>query len=240
MAIKVNLELTVKDTTEAVKRGNVIVIIDVLRCTSSMINALANGARRIIPVKTLREAYRLKSENPSFLLAGERKGTKPKGFDFGNSPLEFTRDKVHDKTLIFTTTSGTAAISRCKTAKYILIASFLNASSVASRALQIASTGEKGVSIVPSGLKGRFCLEDFLCGGAIAEKLVGNDVILSDSVFASLLSFQQAKNSLFNQIMKGKHAQNLAELGFKEDVKFCCQIDVFDIVPSLKNGVVTL
>ena len=240
MNVKVNLELTAKETAEAARQGNIMVVIDVLRCTSSMINALANGAERIIPVKALREAYKLKSEHPEHLLAGERGGTKPEGFDFGNSPLEFTRDKVQGKTLIFTTTSGTAALIRCRTAKSVLIASFLNVSSVASRALKIASREEGEISIVPSGRRGHFSLEDFLCGGAIVEKLTEHNVILSDSAFASLLSFRQAKNSLLNQIMKGEHAQNLVKLGFEEDVKFCCQVDVLDITPSLKNGAITL
>jgi len=240
MNIKVNLELTAKETAEAARQGNIMVVIDVLRCTSSMINALANGARRIIPVKTVREAYRLKSKYPEYLLAGERGGTKPEGFDFGNSPLEFTREKIQGKTLIFTTTSGTVALIRCRNAKSVLIASFLNVSSVASRALKIASREKRGISIIPSGRKGEFSLEDFLCGGAIVEKLTELNVILSDSAFASLLSFRQAKNSLLNQIMKGEHAQNLVKLGFRDDVKFCCQIDLFDITPSLKNGAITL
>jgi len=97
MNVKVNLELTAKEMAEAAKRGNIMIIIDVLRCTSSMINALANGARRIIPVKTVREAYQLNSEHPEYLLAGERGGTKLKGFNFGNSPLEFTRRRFKAK-----------------------------------------------------------------------------------------------------------------------------------------------
>jgi len=240
MTFKVNLELTAKDAVEAVRRRDIIVVIDVLRCTSSMINALANGARRIIPAKTLKEAYRLKSEHPSFLLAGERGGLKPRGFDFGNSPLEFTRGKVYGKTLIFTTTSGTVALFRCRTARHVLIGSFLNVSSVASKTIKIAQREGKDISIVLSGRKGRFSLEDFLCGGAIVEKLAGTDVTLSDAASASLLSFKQAEDSLLDYITKGEHARNLAELGLGEDVKFCCQIDIFDIAPSLNNDAITL
>ena len=240
MVLKVNLELAARDAVEAVRRGDIIVVIDVLRCTSSMTNALANGAKRIIPVKTLREAYKLKSEHPNFLLAGERGGLKPRGFDLGNSPLEFTRDKVHGKTLVFTTTSGTDALFRCRTAKHVLIGSFLNVSSVALKTIKTAQKEEKNISIVLSGRKGRFSLEDFLCGGAIVEKLSGNNVALSDAAFASLLSFKQVEDSLLESIYKGEHARKLAELGFGEDVKFCCQVDVFNIAPSLNDGVVTL
>ncbi len=240
MVIKVNLDLTAKDAAKAVRRGDIIVVIDVLRCTSSMINAFANGARKIIPVKTLKEAYKIKSEHPSFLLAGERGGLKPRGFDFGNSPLEFTRDKVYGKTLIFTTTSGTAALIRCRSAKHVLIGGFLNVSSVASKTIKIAQREGKDISIVLSGRRGHFSLEDFLCGGAIAEKLVGDAVMLSDASFASLLSFKQTKDSLFNCIARDEHARNLVKLGFGEDVEFCCQVDILDIVPSLNNNIITL
>ena len=240
MNLFVRLELKAREAAEAVRRGDVIIIIDVLRCTSSMINALTNGAERIIPIRTLREAYDLKSKYPGYLLAGERGGRKPKGFDFGNSPLEFTRDKVQDKTLIFTTTSGTAALSRRINAERTLIASFLNVSSVASEALRIALKEKRGISIIPSGRKGKFSLEDFLCGGAIAERLIRRDAALSDSALASLLSFQKAKDSLLDCIMRGEHAQNLVKMGFEEDVRFCCQVDIYDVAPSMKNGILTL
>jgi len=240
MVVKVNLEFTAKDAAEAVKRGDVIVVIDVLRCSSSIINAFANGTKRIIPVRTLREAYRLKSEYPDSLLAGERGGLKPKGFDLGNSPLEFIREKVQGKTLIFTTTSGTAALSRCRSAKFVLVGGFLNLSSAASRAIKTAWREEKDISIVLSGRRGHFSLEDFLCGGAFAEKLIESAAVLLDSALASLFSFKQAKDSLLDHVMKGEHARDLAKLGFEEDVKFCCQVDVFDVVPSLKNGAITL
>ena len=240
MNLFVRLELKAREAAEAVRRGDVIIIIDVLRCTSSMINALTNGAERIIPIRTLREAYDLKSKYPGYLLAGERGGRKPKGFDFGNSPLEFTRDKVQGKTLIFTTTSGTAALSRCINAERTLIASFLNVSSVASEALRIALKEKRGISMIPSGRKGKFSLEDFLCGGAIAERLIRRDVALSDSALASLLSFQKAKDSLLDCIMRGEHAQNLVKMGFEEDVRFCCQVDIYDVAPSMKNGILTL
>jgi len=240
MNLFVRLDLSAREAAQAVARGDVIIVIDVLRCTSSMINALANGAERIIPVKTLREAYDLKSKYPNYLLAGEREGRKPRGFDFGNSPLEFTGEKVQGETLIFTTTSGTAALSRCKNAERVFIASFLNVSSVASEVEKIALKEKREISIIPSGQKGKFSLEDFLCGGAIAERLARRNAALSDSAVASLLSFQKAKDSLLNHIMMGKHAQNLVRMGFGEDVRFCCQVDIYDVAPSIKKGVVTL
>ncbi|MBS7654517.1 2-phosphosulfolactate phosphatase, partial [Candidatus Bathyarchaeota archaeon] len=112
MSIKVNIEFLAKDSEKAAKRGDLIIIIDALRCCSSIVTALANGAEAIIPVKTLREAYRIHARNPKYLLAGERGGLKPRGFDLGNSPLEYTSERVHGKIILLTTTSGTTAITR--------------------------------------------------------------------------------------------------------------------------------
>ncbi len=105
------VELCVADADKAVERGDVIVVVDVLRSTSSIVNALANGAKSIVPVATLTEAYALHRLHPEYLLVGEREGRKPKGFHLGNSPLEFSSERVSGMDLIMTTTSGTLADS---------------------------------------------------------------------------------------------------------------------------------
>jgi 2-phosphosulfolactate phosphatase len=240
MTVTLNLEFTARDAVQAVRRKDLIVVIDVLRCTSSILNAYANGAEKVIPTKTLAEAYRLHREHPSFLLAGERGGVRPRGFDLGNSPLEFTRQRVYGKTLILTTTSGTAALSRSRQADRVLIGAFLNASSVAKAATATAETHETGISIVLSGRKGHFSLEDFLCGGAIAEQLLKRKADLSDSSFGALLAFRRAKNRLYETIMTGEHARHLRALGFEEDVRFSCQLDLYSIVPVYKDGSIEL
>jgi len=211
-----------------------------LRCSSSILNAFANGAKEVIPTKTLREAYKLRNEHPEYLLAGERRGLKPQGFDFGNSPLEFTWEKVHGKTLIFTTTSGTTALTRSKTAKWVLIGAFLNAESVATKAIEISERKEIGISIVLSGRKGHFSLEDFLCGGAIVEKLHKKKVDLSDASFAALLAFKRTEDSICENVMMGEHARELIKLGFKKDIEFSCQLGLFKIVPVYKDGIIKL
>ena len=240
MVVKVKLELAARAAVQAVRRKDLIVVIDVLRCTSSILNAFANGAKEVIPTRTLREAHRLRESHPSFLLAGERRGVRPQGFDLGNSPLEFTRQKVSGRTLIFTTTSGTAALIRSKESDWVLIGGFLNAGSVASAALEIAEREEIGVSLVLSGRKGHFSLEDFLCGGAIAGRLLGTNVDLSDSTTGALLAFRQVKEILCETIMTGEHVRNLIDLGFEEDVRFSCQMDLLGNVPAYRNGVIRL
>jgi len=238
LAVKVNLELVARDAIKAVKRRDVIVIVDVLRCSSSILNAFANGAEAVIPAETLREAYDLRRQHSEYLLAGERRGLRPSRFDLGNSPLEFTREKVCGKTLVFTTTSGTAALTRVKEAKWVLIGALLNAKSVATKAMKTAKREHTGVSLVLSGRKGHFSLEDFICAGAVVDSLSGEEVILSDASFAALLAFRQTGNNLCASIMKGEHAKHLVELGFGEDVEFACQLDLLRIAPAYRDGVI--
>jgi 2-phosphosulfolactate phosphatase len=240
MVVKVTVELEARDAVRAVKRRDVIVIIDALRCSSSILNAFANGAKEAIPAKTLSEAYEMRKQHSDYLLAGERGGLRPRGFDFGNSPLEFKEPNVRGKTLVFATTSGTHALIRAKPANWVLVGGFLNARSVGLKALDIARRKMLGLSLVLSGRKGHFSLEDFFCAGAIVDKLPSEDAELSDAATASLLAFKQAKHELFETVMLGEHARNLVQLGFRTDVEFSCQLDLFSIVPTYKKGVIRL
>jgi len=236
--VRLNLELTAKDAPRAVKRGDLIVVVDVLRCTSTIITALANGAEAIIPVRTLREAYKLARENPNYILAGERGGLKPRGFKLGNSPLEFRREVVEGRTIILTTTSGTVALTRSRGARTILVGALLNAEATAKKALEMAEKAGVDISIVLSGKKGRFSLEDFICAGAIGYRINSGDVELSDAATAATLTFHSAKGKLFDEIRCGEHAKHLINLGLEDDVKFCCRMDLFNLVPIYRNGVI--
>lgn len=240
MIIQVDLELRARDAGKAVGRGDLIIVIDALRSGTSILNALTNGARAAVPAMTLREAYKLCSQHPEYLLAGERGGHKPVGFDFGNSPLEFTRERVEGKTLVITTTSGTAALARSRAAKRVLVGAFLNAWAVAGKAEEIAAGEAIGVSFVLAGEKGKFSLEDFLCAGAIANGFVAENVHFSDKVQAAVLAFKQAESDLTGSVMKAEHAERLVKLGFKEDVDFSCRLNVLRTIPVYAGGKITL
>jgi len=222
----------------AVQRGDVIIVIDVLRCCSTIVTALTNAAEGVIPTKTVKEALALHKKHPEFILAGERRGIKPKGFDLGNSPLEFSPQKVKKKHIILTTTSGTKALISSKKAKYVFTGAFLNAEATAKAALKIAEREETGISLISAGTNGRFSLEDFVCAGAMAEGFPTDNIEHSDAVSAALLAFQQARKSLDRVIQSGYHARYLISQGFEEDVKFCCQLDLFQIVSFLKDGTI--
>ncbi|MFB0567668.1 MAG: 2-phosphosulfolactate phosphatase [Candidatus Bathyarchaeia archaeon] len=235
MNIPINLGFTAKDIAKAVQRKDVIIAIDVLRCCSTIVTALANAADEVIPMRTVREACMLHEKYPELILAGERRGIKPKGFDLGNSPLDFSFQKVKGKNIILTTTSGTKAIIASKNAKYLFAGAFLNAKAVTKVALNIAEQEKTGISLISAGTDGHFSLEDFICAGAIAQGFSTDDVGPSDAVLAALLAFQGAHNSLTRVIQSGHHAVRLKNLGFEEDVKFCCRLNVFQIVPFLKG-----
>jgi len=240
MSVSVDAEFAAKEASKAVKRGDVVIVVDVLRCSSSIVNALSNGAEAVIPAETLKEANWLHEQHPDYLLAGERQGRKPEGFDLGNSPLEFVRDIVGGKTVIMTTTSGTAALVRCRKAEHVLVGAFLNAQAVARKASEIARRKGLSISFVLAGEKGLFSLEDFLCAGAVASKIQASRFDLSDKALAAVLAFEQARSALSKYVMKSRHAKHLTELGFEKDIEFSCRLDHYGVVPVFKDGSVTL
>lgn len=238
MRTSANLEFFVEDAARAAQRGDVVVVIDVLRCCSTIVAALANDAKGILPARTLKEARALHNKYDGSVLAGERRGKKPKGFSLGNSPLEFTREKVGRKYVILTTTSGTRAIVSSKNARWVLIGALLNAKPVAEAASRIAEKENAGISLVLSGSRRHFFIEDFVCAGAIAENLRTSNIERTDAVLAALHCFWQAQNCLESVIQSGHHATYLKSLGLVNDVEFCSRLDVSGIVPYLKGDVI--
>lgn len=231
--MKVNLDFVARDARNAVHRNDVIIVIDVLRCTSSIITALTNGAHAIIPMHTVSAARSKVAEHPQYLLAGERRGVKPTGFVLGNSPLEFTRDRVAGKTIVMTTTSGTAAFARVKGHPFVLVGAFLNAADVAQTALTLSEHNHLNISLALSGKRGSFSLEDFLGAGAIIHHLVNKNLTYSDAAYASLLAYERAQSSLYAALCEGTHAQTLVDLGFRNDVIHCTQMNKYATVPLL-------
>ena len=238
MNVTTSLVFTTKAVAKAVQKGDVIIVIDAFRCSSTIVTALANGAEGVIPTRTVKEARRLHEKRPEFILAGERRGIKPRGFDLGNSPLEFSPQKVKKRYVILTTTSGTRAIISSKNAKHVLTGAFLNAEATAKAALEIAQQDKSGISILPAGTDGRFSLEDFICAGAIATNFLVDSFEHSDAVSAASLAFQRARPSLNKVLQAGQHARYLTSQGFEEDVRFCSQLNVFKTVPSLKGEII--
>ncbi|ABS60338.1 2-phosphosulfolactate phosphatase [Fervidobacterium nodosum] len=203
----------------------VSVVIDVLRATSTIVTALNNGAKEIIPFEEIKEALEFKNKinERNLLLCGERGGIKPEGFELGNSPLEFTSEIVKDKSLILTTTNGTRAFLKAfKISNKVYIASFLNVSST----VEILSK-YNNIAIVCAGNNGSVSYEDTQLAGFIIEKLLSKkDYSLSDSAKIAYNLWKSLKKPDFT----GEHAKKLIELGFQKDVDYCQNIDKISIV----------
>lgn len=219
------------------------VVFDVLRATSTMATALANGAVRIRPVATLEEAYRERRENPEVLLAGERNGLRIRGdstggvdFDLGNSPREFTAARVAGRTVVMTTTNGTRALRACGSARLTLAAAFLNLSGVAA---VIRASRLPRVIVVGSGTGEAVAYEDTLAAGALVEALQAAGADLADSAWMALAVWQSAarEGGLAEAIGRATNARRLRALPeLAPDVEYCLRRDVLGVVPRLRDG----
>lgn len=210
------------------------IIIDVLRATSTMVTALANGCKAIIPVLTPEEAQKKCLLFPEALLGGERQAQRLEGFDFGNSPFDYVPEKVGGKRVIMTTTNGTRAIMACKDAPYICMASFLNLQSIVQAVQQKFSgnTELEGLVILCAGTNDRFDLPDTLCAGMLIDTL-GPGCVLNDLGIAARMLYKSNENFLTETILDTNHGQRLISLGFEDDVIYCTTSNILPIIPVL-------
>jgi len=227
--------LSAEDVRRKIVEGGVTVVVDVLRCTTTMAAALANGAEAVVPVSTIEEAMKYR-EVPGCVLAGERGGVKPEGFHLGNSPLEFTEDRVRGKTVILTTTNGTKAVMMAKECSLEVIAgSIVNASSVATEACKLAEKLNLKLYVLAVGTEGRFSLEDVVGCGKIIELLPPGEYDMDEEAIAALGVARGAEGKIFEEITKSAHARKLLEIGFAEDVRFAAMLDLLNVVPILRG-----
>ncbi len=233
---QVSLELFIENGAKAVERNDIAIVIDVFRCSSTIIAALANGIKEVIPVETLEEAFTLHAKKQDFILAGERAGLKPNRFDLGNSPLAFISGNYKGKKLILTTSNGTKAIKQVDKCSWVLIGAFLNAGVVASIALKLASKNKTGITILLASNTRSLYLEDFICGGLLSSKFKSSDAKLDDSALSAMLSWKKAEEKLREVIKNSQHGKYLMDIGYEKDVDFCSNLDVYPIIPYLKNG----
>ena len=218
-------------------RDAVCVVFDVLRATSTFVTALQNGARAVVPVSEISEVLAWRQKEPAVLLGGERDGVKIRGgltggvdFDLGNSPREYTPEKVRGKTIVSTTTNGTRALRACAGAQTVLAASFLNLTATVAFIKKL-----QPVQVVPvcAGTRENTALEDVLAAGALCEMLLDGAGApdLSDSAEMARATYAQAKANLAAAVGRSENARRL--LGIPElhdDVSFCLQRDIFPLV----------
>jgi len=209
----------------------VVVVIDVLRATTTMCVAIDQGADKVIPVETIEECLSYKGKE-GYILAGERNGRKVEGFHFGNSPFEFMNGVVKGKTLVLTTTNGTRAIKMAEQSHQVVIGGFLNFSALTK---WIVSEG-RDTLLLCSGWRDKFNLEDTVFAGALIHHIKEYFLVDSDSAFAAEKLYLNSRRNMFHFMKQSSHYRRLAHLGVISDIKYCLRPDLTDVVPVLKNG----
>lgn len=230
--MRIDTYLTVEELDPATLESATVVVVDVVRATTTLVEALANGARAIYATASTEEAVKLAQSlgREDTLLCGERKGSKVPGFDLGNSPREFTRAAVGGKRLVMSTTNGTRALAKGQHSARLLTGAFTNLSAVAR-----AVDGADRIVVLCAGREGRFTLDDALCAGYLVRKVQGErECVMNDAsqAVAAWAGFREPTRK-FLETTDGGRA--LVEIGLGEDLDVCAEIDRHDVVAEMRN-----
>jgi 2-phosphosulfolactate phosphatase len=217
-----------------------VVVLDILRATSTIVTALSHGAVEVIPVNEASEAVNLAKGlgSEQCLTGGERKGLKIEGFDLGNSPSEYTAEVVNGKKIILSTTNGTKAIKWAQAASELIIGSYLNLQAVVDYLLRQT----KDIMIICAGRDLNLGIEDLACAGEIVRRMAENpNIILTDSArVAEFMAEKALSQGLLAFIRETDHACNLVEIGLENDIAACLATDQCPIVPKFNSGKISL
>ena len=205
-----------------------VVVIDILRATTTMVVAYENGANTVVPVEHLDDALVYREQG--YLIAGERNGVKVEGFDMGNSPQEFSKDIVEGRDIVLSTTNGTKAITACSAAKFRYISSFRNIDAMAKTIIE----NNLNVLLFCAGWKDKFNLEDTVFAGALAQQLLDNSFTTNDDATRMACSlWNLAKPNLAAFLADASHVQRFKSLHIESDLEVCLRFNTF-------SGVVTV
>lgn len=223
---------TVKDAGSAKFNHKTAIAIDVLRATSTIVSALAAGAASIIPAETVMDARALLRQGD--IMGGERFSRKIAGFQYGNSPIEYTEQAVSGRRIILTTTNGTRAIHKSMRAETVIAASLLNAEACARFALD----QRRDIVILCAGSHDDFAIEDGLCAGLLAwhlKEMSSSPVELDDFGCAMHALYRANSSSVLDTLLNSQSGRRLQKLGSAEDIYACAKVNSIAIVPYL-NG----
>lgn len=236
--MKIDVYALPSNVNEKELKDRVAVVIDVLRASSTIITALHNGCKEVIPLIDIEEAINFSKnyERGAFLLGGERNALKIEGFDLSNSPYEYTRDVVEGRTLLITTTNGTKAIRKASEAKEVIIGGFLNVEAVT----QYIGQKNEDVAFICAGTEGKFSLDDILAVGAMLDTLqhMGRPLEMDDLGLVCLQMYSNHKHDLRNVLERTYHYKNLVKAGFESDVDYCIQLNLLPTVPVYREGII--
>ena len=243
--MKLSVYFTPLGITSQSVAGKPIVVLDVVRATSSIVAAMAHGARAVVPEATADEALRVAKnlERDDVLLAGERGGFRIEGFDLGNSPVEMAAEVVRGKTIVMATTNGTGALVAAEPGRPVLVAAITNFSAVIARAREeLKTSGE--LAVLCSGRERMFALEDAYVAGRVVQALLPDnkrkDVALNDAAIAALELVRRYGDRWKRAVLASAASRALKKIGFSADVEAVTEVDAYDIVPEYSERIIKL
>lgn len=207
-------------------RESIVVVIDVFRATSTIAAALHQGAKEIIPVDDVQRCIELGNTIPNSVTAGERDGQVAPGLQHGNSPLEYDRSFIDQKSLVLTTTNGTRLLHMCSDAHEIITGSFLNLKAVCN----YLASQNKPILLACASWKDRFNLEDALFAGAVFHEIGSHFSMNCDSTRAAHQLYKIAKGNLYEFIQDSSHFIRLSKFGLEYDMEYCCMVNKHNVL----------
>ncbi|MGI6536962.1 MAG: 2-phosphosulfolactate phosphatase [Caldicoprobacterales bacterium] len=236
--MKLNVYAVPDSVSDKDLKDKIVVIIDVLRATSTILAALANGCKEVIPAVEIEEVINMSKnyEKDSFLLCGERNIDAIDGFHLSNSPLEYTADVVAGKTLLMTTTNGTRAIRKAADADEVLLCSMTNVEAVA----EYIHNRQKDTVFICAGTDGQFSTDDVVTAGVVISRLAEmvDELELSDLAFVARKIYESSAGDLHGLLKNTLHYKRLIEFGLEKDIEYCLTLNAAPVVAVYKDGVV--
>lgn len=233
--MKVDIIISADDISESKIENKIVVVIDMFRATSVIVTALNNGSKEVIPYLTIEETLKHanKFRREEYVLGGERKAVKIEGFDLSNSPLEYTREKVENKSILMTTTNGTRTLTKSSTAKRVLIGAMINAKAVAETLIEI----NEDVVIINAGTNGNFSMDDYICSGYIINEMLKKDqyLVLTDIAKTANMIYEGHKDIL-SYVKNASHYSVMKSLSLDKDIEYCIKKSIINQVPEYRDG----
>jgi 2-phosphosulfolactate phosphatase len=233
--MKIDLSFSAGQFDDLQLRDKNVVVLDVLRASSTITVALNNGAREIIPVASIESAVKISGSlfGEVTLRGGERNGKMIEGFNLGNSPLEYSEAAVKGKSIIYCTTNGSVAMAKSRYARTLIVGSFLNLTTI----VNFIREENKDFLFICAGrinTIGHFSLEDAVCAGMIIQKLTKLESLelnLGDSAKAAHALYKSFGRSILKMLKTCEHGKYLIEIGFADDLKICSAVDSVPVLP---------
>lgn len=229
--MKIDVLFTPVQADELFFTGKTTVVIDVLRASSTIITALTNGAKEIVPVGTVEFAVKVSGGifGGQTLLGGERNTKKIEGFALGNSPSEYTKDIVSGKSIVFYSTNGSRAIVKAKYSANLFVCSFNNMKALSNHLSEL----NEDIFILCSGNNNFLSLEDAVCAGMLVDELVleKKETELTDSSKSAMTLFKSFGKNILKFLSETDHGRLLINNGFESDLKDCAELDSTKVIP---------